>query len=63
MATSEAQRKATEKYLKESVDEIKVRVPRGKRAEIKAIADMRGKSLNGYIVDAITEKMERDGDA
>lgn len=46
--------------MKENYDEIKVRVAKGRRAEIKAYADQQGQSVNGFINSAIDEKMERD---
>ena len=56
---SAAQRKATDKYL-EKFDEMRVRVPTGRKAAIKAHAEAQGESLNGFIVRAMTETMERD---
>lgn len=56
---SDAQRKATDKYL-EKFDEIKIRVPAGRKAEIKAHAEKRGRSVNSFIIAAIDETMERD---
>lgn len=56
---SAAQRKATDKYL-EKFDEMRVRVPTGEKAKIKAHAEVHGESLNGFIIRAITETMERD---
>jgi len=61
MPASKAQQKAVAKYMKENYDEIKVRVPKGQREVIKATAEARGQSVNGYIVEAVNEKMERDG--
>ncbi len=60
MAVSQAQKKATENYLKKQ-EEIKIRVKKGRKDEIKAAAEKQGKSLNGYIVTAIDEKIARDG--
>ena len=60
MPASKAQQKAVSKYMKENYDEIKVRVDKGKKAIIQAHADNKGKSLNGYINEAIDEKMERE---
>lgn len=60
MPISQAQRKATENYLK-TQEEIKIRVKKGRKDEIKAAAEKQGQSLNGYIVTAIDEKIERDG--
>lgn len=64
MASSEkkvsaAQRKATDKYL-EKFDEMRVRVPAGRKVTIKAHAEAKGESLNGFITRAIEETMERD---
>ena len=56
---SPAQRKATDKYL-EKFDEIRVRVPKGKKEVIQDHAAAVGMSLNAYINQAIDEKMERD---
>ena len=57
---SAAQRKATDKYL-EKFDEMKLRVPAGQKAAVKAHAESMGESLNGFLSRAITETMERDG--
>ena len=59
---SAAQRKATEKYL-EKFDEMRVRVPSGDKAKIKAHAEAQGESLNGFIIRAMSETMERDNAA
>lgn len=56
---SAAQRKATDKYL-EKFDEMRVRVPAGRKAVIKAHADAQGESLNSFIVRAMDQTMERD---
>ncbi|MCI5905455.1 MAG: toxin-antitoxin system HicB family antitoxin [Oscillospiraceae bacterium] len=47
--TSEAQLKANAKHLA-SLDEFKVRVPKGKKDEYKAQAAAHGMSLNAYII-------------
>lgn len=59
---SEAQRKATNKYL-EKFDEMRVRVPAGQKAVTKAHAESQGESLNAFINRAITETMDRDNSA
>lgn len=58
---SKAQQRAVSKYMKENYDEIKVRAPKGLKDAIKAHAESRGESLNGFINRAIAETMERDG--
>ena len=64
MPVSEAQRKAAAKYL-EKLDEMRIRMPKGRKDEIKAHAETQGQSVNSFIIAAIDEKMERDreGDA
>lgn len=56
---SEAQRKATDKYL-EKFEELRARVPKGRKAEIKAHAESRGESINGFINRAIETVMQQE---
>ncbi|GFI17816.1 MAG: hypothetical protein HFI43_04735 [Lachnospiraceae bacterium] len=60
MPASKAQQKAVSKYMKQNYDEIKVRVDKGHKAEIKAHADLIGESVNSFIGRAINETMARD---
>lgn len=60
MAVSKAQQKAVAKYMKQNYDEIKVRVPKGKKETIKAHAEKNGESLNGFINRAIDETIEAE---
>lgn len=59
---SQAQNKATQKYIKNTYDEIKVRVPKGEKDRIREHAAERGESLNAFIIRAINETIERDGE-
>lgn len=59
---TEARRRANAKYLSETVEDIRIRVPKGKKDIIKAHASERGESLNGFVNRAIDETMERDGE-
>ena len=58
MSYSEAQKRATAKYMKEKLEDIKVRVPKGKREEYKAQAEAKGYSLNAYIIKLIEDDKE-----
>lgn len=50
-----------DRYNAKTYDEIKVRVDKGQKEEIKAHADQfDGGSVNGFINRAIKETMERD---
>ena len=62
MPVSEAQKKASVKYL-EKLDEVRSRMPKGHKATIQAHAEARGESVNGFINRAISETMERDSGA
>ena len=60
MAVSKAQQKAVAKYVREKYDLYQVKMPKGRKEEIKAHAESRGQRVNGFIITAIDEKMERD---
>ena len=60
MTVSKAQQKAVAKYMSKAYDEIKLRVKKGKREEIKEHAEARGESVNGFINRAIDNQIERD---
>ena len=57
---SKVQKKATTKYNAKAYDEIKMRVQKGKKEVIQDIAANQGKSLNGYIKEAVTDKIKTD---
>ena len=57
---TDARRRASAKYLHESVEDIRIRVPKGQKAIIKAHADVMEESMNAFIIRAISEAMERD---
>ena len=56
---TEAQKKSADKYLKEKVEDIRIRVPKGQKQLIKDYADSQGKSLNQFIVDLINKEMNK----
>ena len=58
--TSEAQKRATMKYMKNNYDRIELKVPKGQKEDLKAHAKQRNESLNGFIKRAIAEALERD---
>ena len=59
MSVSEAQKKASVKYL-EKLDEIRIRMPKGKKDDIKAAAAAVGESMNQYVVKAVDQRMEKE---
>ena len=60
MAVSKAQQASVNKYIKSNYDRINVTLPKGSRDALKAHAEARGESVNGFVVRAISEAMERD---
>lgn len=60
MTVSKAQQKAVKEYMKKNYDELKVRVQKGQKEVIKAHADRKGESLNGFIKRAIDETIQRE---
>lgn len=60
MAISESQRKAVAKYNAANYDRVELRLPKGKKQELKDHAEGRGETLNGFVNRAIEEALERD---
>lgn len=58
---SEARIRTNNKWTNAHYDRINIAVPKGRKDEIKALADTQGQSVNAYIIAAVDEKMERDG--
>jgi len=47
-------------FDKKAYDHIHLQVKKGKKEVIQAIADKQGKSVNGYIKEAVTNKIKAD---
>lgn len=55
-----ARTRANNKWNAKAYDRISLTVDKGKKATIKAHADINGESVNGFINRAINETMERE---
>ena len=55
---TEAQKNASIKYLRENTDDIRIRVPKGKKDEYKALAERNGMSLNALIIELLEQKIK-----
>ena len=53
MATSNAQKKAAMKYMAENLEEVRFRVPKGKKSVIRQAAQSKGMSVAAYLIDLI----------
>ena len=56
---TEAQKKASIKYLKEKTDSIQIRAQKGTKERWQDAADARGQSLNQFIVETVEAEIER----
>ncbi len=56
----ERNKNAIKKYLAEKTDDIRVRVPKGKKDEYKSHAQSKGMSLNAYIIGLIEADMKKE---
>ena len=52
---NESQKKATAKYMRENLDDIKIRVKKGERDRYKALAARLGLSVNQLFVQAVEQ--------
>ena len=52
--------KAVNKYNSANYDSLRIVVQKGQKDKIKANAEKRGESINGFVGRAISETMQRD---
>lgn len=57
---TDAQKKSAKKWDAANLDRLSLALPKGRKDIIKAHAEAQGKSVNGFINEAIEEKLERD---
>ena len=57
---TEAQKKASMKYLQEKTDDIRIRTPKGTKEKWKEAAGRHGKSLNQFIFDTIENEIKEN---
>ena len=60
MTVPKANQRAVNKYVKANYDRVNVTMPKGRKDAIKAHAEARGESVNGFINRAIDETIQRD---
>lgn len=58
---TEAQNKATQKYIRENLEEIKFRVRKGEKDKYRVAAERAGMSMARFFLGAADEKIARDG--
>ena len=62
MATTKAQQRAVNKYVKNNYDEIKLRVPKGKKEIIQQYAAQHEESINAFVNRIIDEAISKEQD-
>ena len=60
MPTTDAQRRARDKWLSEKVETINLRVPKGSKKIIKSHAEKHGESTNAFVYRTVMEAIQRD---
>ena len=50
----------TREYNKENYEQLKMEVPKGTKAVIKAAAEKEGKSMTAFIMEAVNERLAKD---
>lgn len=59
---TEARKENNKKWDTANLDRVSIAMPKGKKDTIKAAADAAGESMNQYIIAAVDQRMERDGE-
>lgn len=57
---SQSQNLATQRYIKENLEEIKFRVKKGEKQKYKDAAEQIGMSMAQFFITAANEKIERE---
>lgn len=52
-----AQTRASNKYIAKVYDRIPLVIPKGRKADLKAIAERAGESVNSYVIKAVLSRM------
>ena len=60
MPTTDAQRRARDKWLSEKVETMNLRVPNGSKEIIKSHAEKHGESTNAFVYRTVMEAIQRD---
>lgn len=50
---TDAQKRASIKYLQEKTDDIRIRAPKGTKERWREYAEMKGESLNQFVIKAV----------
>lgn len=60
MAKTKTSSSVKNRYNAKAYDQLPIRVPKGQKQVIQEAAAALGESLNGYVIKAVDERLERD---
>lgn len=60
MPYTEAQKRASIKYMAEKTDDIRLRVPKGYKERFKKEAEKRGMSMTQFIIQSVEKSINED---
>ena len=61
MKISEAKYRANQKWNKENREQLAMSLPIGTKARFMKMAETKGMSMTAFIVEAVEEKIQREG--
>lgn len=61
MAITESQKKASYKYHQKNIKRVPLDMQKSDYENLVTVSSRSGKTVNGYIKEAIAEKIEREG--
>lgn len=56
---TDAQKKASMKYMKEKTDSIQIRATKGTKDRWRKAAEENGKSMNQFIIESVEERINK----
>ena len=59
MPYTEAQKRASMKYISEKTDDIRLRVPKGLKERYKGEAERRGCSMTQFVVECVEKELKK----
>ncbi len=63
MARTQAEDKAIKKYEQEKLDRVLLRMPKGKKEQVRLCAQKHNESVNAYLNRVIDEAIAKDGES
>ena len=62
MAKTKTSATVEDRWNSQNDEDIRIRVPKNQKVVIQAAAEKAGQSINGYVTQAVEERIERDNE-